>query len=424
VAKGASQAEALQEEERSSLAAPCRRAGAWLVAAVGSYAAVQAAGRFWPGGLDAYGAFVSHWVVRPLSLATGAVPFTVGEWAAGAYLLGMVVLAGGGVAGVVGRAGTKGAARGSGGRLRAVAGAAARALVAGSAHVVTHLSALFLLFTLLWGFEYARPGVEERLGWPAWEGVPLDELTALAAEAVEATNRAYLELHGADDTGHPTVLDDWHGVEAALDEAWVAAGPAFLGDPRAGAPRGAAKRPLFSPVLRRLGVSGMYFPFTAEAWITAGVPAISISNTLAHEKAHQRGVAGEADAGFMAVMAGASASHPLARYSAAAYVQMQVMGALARAEREAWAELARRRVPGVQRDLEDLAAYWAAHRGPAREIRQAANDAYLRAHGVSAGIGDYGRTVHLLVAWSRLNEGRILPPEADSPDRHPTDPTP
>ena len=376
-------------------AVPWRSALGWLAAAGVAFAGTRLLARAWPGALDAYGFFVSYWVVRPLSLATGSAPFTVGEIASGVYLAALAFMAAVGVARAF--------------RAPRAVPALAHVLARGTVRLVAHASALFLVFTLLWGFHYAQPGVEARQGWPTWDGVPLDELKILAGEAVDATNRAYLALHGVEDLGRPTPLDDWRGVEAALDEAWADVGPAFLGSSGAAARRGAGKRPLFSPVLRRLGVSGMYFPFTAEAWITAGVPAVSISNTLAHEKAHQRGVAGEADAGFLAAVAGVSAPHPLARYSAAAYVQMQLMGALARADRDAWAELARARVPGVQRDLEDLAAYWAAHRGPAREIRQAANDAYLRAHGVSAGIGDYGRTVNLLVAWSRFHPDWLLP---------------
>lgn len=382
-------------EVKGDRAVPWRSALGWLAAAGVAFAGTRLLARAWPGALDAYGSLVSYWVVRPLSLATGSVPFTVGEVASGVYLVVLAFMAAVGVARAL--------------REPRAAPALAHALARGTVRLVAHVSFLFLVFTLLWGFHYAQPGVEARQGWPTWDGVPLDELKILADESVAATNRAYVALHGVEDLGVPTPMDDWRGVEAALDEAWTAVGPAFLGSSGAGARRGAGKRPLLSPVLRRLGVSGMYFPFTAEGWITADVPAVSISNTLAHEKAHQRGVAGEADAGFLAAVAGVSAPHALARYSAAAYVQMQMMGAVARADREAWAALARQRVPGVQRDLDDLTAYWAAHRGPAREVRQVANDAYLRAHGVSAGIGDYGRTVNLLVAWSRLHPGWLLP---------------
>lgn len=349
-------------------------------------------GRLWPAGLDAYGAFHSTWVLRPLSTVAGWLPFSPGEWIAGAYLAWLLALTvrGGGAAA----------------RRRAPWGAV---LSRGGARLVAHASALFLVFTLVWGFNYARPSVEERLGWPAWEGVGVQELEELSARLVAATDQAYLDLHGTDDSGTPTALEDWHALEAALDEAWAVQGPALLGEPGAALARGGGKRPLISPLLRRLGVAGMFFPFAAEAWVTRDLPAVVLSNTLAHEKAHQRGVTGEADASFLAVMVGGAASHPLARYAAAASAQLHVMAALRRADPEAWRELAEARSAGVRRDFRDRDAYWAAHRGPAREVRAAANDAYLRAHGVREGIGDYGRTVHLLVAWARLHGGRVLP---------------
>lgn len=370
-----------------------RAALAWLGAGALAQPAAHALAAVAPGLLDAWGAFATPWVVRPISVAAGAFPFSPGEVAAGLWLAWLA------------RSGVRG--------LRAMVRPGAprgRIATAGILRVARDGGVLLLAFNLLWGFQYARPGVEEVGAWPAWEGVALEELTDLARQSVEATNLAYRALHGADDAGEPTRLVSWTGLEEALDAAWSAEAPELPLDASARLAHGSAQRPWISPLLRRMGVAGMYFPFTGEAWVVRGLPGALVSNTLAHEKAHQRGVAGEADAGFLAVRVGAASDHPHARYSAAFYAQLQLMGALAGADREGWRLLAGERLPGVRRDLEDVTAYWNRYRGAARTVRVAVNDAYLRAHGVRAGIADYGRTVQLLITWARLRDGRLFAP--------------
>lgn len=374
-------------------AVPWRRALAWLAAGALAHPVALGVARAAPPALEAYARLVTPWVVRPLSLLGGILPFSVGEVAAAVYLAWWIRL---GVRGV------RDVARGH----RRVGSVAA----GGAARVALHLGVLLVAFNVLWGFHYARPRVEAVGGWPAWQGVGPEELTTLSRQAVEATNQAYLELHGTEDLGHPTPLDSWDDLEAALDRAWARTAPALPLGSEAFRAHGGAKRPWISPLLRRMGVAGMYFPFATEAWVVRGVPASLVSNTLAHEKAHQRGVAGEADAGFLAVRVGAASDHPHARYSAALYAQIQLMAALGSADREAWRDVAGARRPGVVRDLEDITEYWNRYRGRARAIRVAVNDVYLRAHGVRAGIADYGRTVQLLITWARLHDGEILAP--------------
>lgn len=370
---------------------PWRRALLWLALGVLAHPAARGVAHVAPEALDAYARLVTPWVVRPLSLLSGLVPISVGEVGVAVYLAWWI------------RLGVRGLGDAVRGRRRVGVLAAA-----GASRVALHAGILLVVFNALWGFHYARLRVEAVAGWPEWQGVGPEELTALSRQVVAATNHAYVELHGTEDLGRPTPLESWDDLGAALDEAWARTAPELPVGVEAIEAHGGAKRPWISPLLRRMGVAGMYFPFAGEAWVVRGMPASLVSNTLAHEKAHQRGVAGEADAGFLAVRVGSAANHPHARYGAALYAQIQLLAALGSADREAWRDVAGARLPGVVRDLEDITEYWNRYRGRARVVRVAVNDAYLRAHGVRAGIADYGRTVQLLITWARLHEGRLL----------------
>ena len=48
-----------------------------------------------------------------------------------------------------------------------------------------------------------------------------------------------------------------------------------------------------------MGFSGYLNPFTLEAHINSTLPKISLPITIAHEMAHQNGIAAENDANFM-----------------------------------------------------------------------------------------------------------------------------
>jgi hypothetical protein len=63
----------------------------------------------------------------------------------------------------------------------------------------------------------------------------------------------------------------------------------------------------------------------------------------------------------------------------------------------------------VQRDVDDLRAYWERHRGAGHDVTRAVNDAYLRTNRVEGGVRSYERSVELLIAFARTRGGRLTP---------------
>jgi hypothetical protein len=71
--------------------------------------------------------------------------------------------------------------------------------------------------------------------------------------------------------------------------------------------------------------------------------------------------------------------------------------------------LVAQRLPGVQRDLEDLDAYLARNRTRASAVQNAVNDRYLRANRVPGGVRSYALSVRLLILHAQRNGGALLP---------------
>ncbi len=260
------------------------------------------------------------------------------------------------------------------------------AVVCGATRLVRDAGIVVLLFYTMWGFNYARPNLETRVGWPAWSPGDVEELTRLATELVEEGNRAYLAIHDTSDVGSPTTLPNGMGeVHAAIESSWARV-VSRLDLPESMARRyGKTKYIASSAIYARLGITGFYFPFTAEANVRWGLPALSFPQSsfpqsVAHEKAHQRGIASEDEASFLGFVAGALSDDSYVRYSSIMFAQRQLAAALARADRERWRGVARRRLPGVQRDLEHLSAYFRRFVGVGTTVGRSVNDRFLRAN--------------------------------------------
>jgi hypothetical protein len=320
-----------------------------------------------------------------LSHVTGWLPLSLAEILVAAFVLRQLVGAAGGIRGAVRKQR----------RWR-------NALAAGGLRLAQDVGVAVALFYLLWGWNYARAPLEERLGWQSGESAGVDEVATLCRQMVEATNGAYLALHGVEDAGKPTARpQDRAALDDAIEEGWRVVGEELALAEASGPRRGRPKRLLASPLLDRLGLTGFYFPFTGEANLNGGIPAISLPQVLAHEKAHQRGIAPEDEANFLGFLVAARAPHPLARYSAHLFAHRQLLGALIPSDRERAKELLEARLPGVQRDVDDLYAYWQRFRGPMQRAANVVNDAYLRTNRVEGGITSYSRSVELLLAYER-----------------------
>ncbi len=225
--------------------------------------------------------------------------------------------------------------------------------------------------------------------------------------AVEAANRAYFEIHQSEDAGVPTAMPaDVRELDRALEEGWSRAGELLDLPPSTRRRYGPTKRLLLSHLVARFGIAGFYFPWTAEANVLRDTPLVSRSNSMAHEKAHQRGIGPESEASFLGFVAGSLSPHQHARYSAMVFAQGQLLRALARADREAAQEVVAKRFPGIQRDLEDLSEYWEQFQGVGMTIGSAINDRYLRTNRVRAGVRSYGLSVRLLITFAAQYDGR------------------
>ncbi|MFT4624192.1 MAG: hypothetical protein ACI8PZ_002851 [Myxococcota bacterium] len=262
---------------------------------------------------------------------------------------------------------------------------------------------LGLLFHLTWGLHYGRPTAAAQLGWAEVELTADDgsELTQLAERLVQITNTRYVAVHGATDAGVVSATLPPPSIDAATDRGWERAVGALGLPARVARSRGPAKPLLSSPVFTRLGISGFYFPFTGEANYNTMPPRWQLPHTIAHEKAHQRGIAREDEANFFGFVACVHSDTAFVEYAGFLFAQRQILRVLLQIDPEAAIPLIEDRHPGVQRDVDAAHLFWTGYDGAARDFGHAMNDAYLRLNRVEGGTLSYSRAAQLIVAWAR-----------------------
>ena len=155
----------------------------------------------------------------------------------------------------------------------------------------------------------------------------------------------------------------------------------------------------FSRILSYMDFTGFFSPFTGEACINTDSPSSMTPVTIAHELAHQRGIAAEDEANFVAVITCLEDGDTDYVYSASLFALSHLQNALYKSgDTEEWERIKATYSEGVQTDLAKNREYWNEFRDSA--VHQAASDTYdafLKSYDQELGRETYGACVDLLV---------------------------
>ena len=258
--------------------------------------------------------------------------------------------------------------------------------------VVCTVLTVYAGFSLLWGVNYYAESFQEQSGVYARESTP-EELARVTeyfarqlagcADQVQRDENGLFAESRADIFAHSVRVFD--GI---YDEF-----PCLVMEDRV--PKGVR----FSTALSAMDFTGFYFPFTGEANLNIDSPACYLPSTIAHEMAHQWGIASEQECNFIAIAASTTAQSPAYRYSGWLMGFTYLSNALYRADQEAWKQVRMLLPDTVVADLRDNSAYWAEFEGPVNDAAQKVYDSFLKSSGESRGTQSYGTVVDMLMAY-------------------------
>ena len=166
------------------------------------------------------------------------------------------------------------------------------------------------------------------------------------------------------------------------------------------------KRMMFEPFQTKTGISGYFGPFFNEVHVNEFVLDYSYPFTVAHEMAHQFGIASEAEANLYAFMVCSSGENPTIRYSAYYSVIGYLLNNVRTLLPDAYETIYQKVKPEIVNDLHESSRHWkdAAHKRMS-EVQSKIYDGYLKSNRVHSGRKNYSEVVSLLV--SAYNAGAL-----------------
>jgi hypothetical protein len=247
------------------------------------------------------------------------------------------------------------------------------------------IALIYAMFYFLWGFNYFRPGLNERLGWgnelpgEAQFRVVLDSL-------VSATNRSYTEIE----------LSDYGSMDIALEKSFDRCSDILS----IKYPNGNRhpKTILISSYFAKSGVSGYFGPFFNEVHINHYQLPCDYPFIVAHEKAHQFGYANEAEANFAAFIVCTNSGDPRLEYSG--FMHLLIYFLKEAHGKPEYMKILRRVDRNVMDDILRREDYYENLKNKKLEnIQATANDVYLKTQNISTGVRNYDQVVALTIRW-------------------------
>ena len=286
----------------------------------------------------------------------------------------------------------------------AIADLRRRALLRLAMRTVTWTAVLYLAFLFLWGLNYRRVPLTDKL---QFDKLQFDSQAPSPDAVVALANTAVDRLNALHDPAHAAGWPAFGSVESSLADALDRV-QRLLGGTHAFVPA-RPKRTLLSPLFRLSAVDGMTDPYFLETLLESGMLPFERPAAIAHEWGHLAGFADESEAsfvGWLACLHGSTAD----QYSGWLFLIEELIPAVPQQDR---ASLVRRIAPGP---LADLRAIAERQRTQVNRVVAGASgriyDRYLKANRVEAGIASYDEVVRLILGvrygpdWTPLPAAR------------------
>ncbi len=287
---------------------------------------------------------------------------------------------------------------------------ARRLLLSALTNLLWALGLVSMVFMLVFGLNYQRQLLGESLQLEQRDP-DTQEMEAISLTIIEGINRNYTESGLSSDAARgsrsPLTRTELYKL---IEEAYES--EPLLREMSSDGGRTPPKPVYFSGLMSRFGISGIYSPLTGEPNYNSLQPDCDLPFSVAHEMAHQRGFAREAEANFVAFLVCIRASHPYVRYSGYLH-SLRVLGVLYRLAPERYREIIRMLGEGARADLKARGFFWARYLGRLSSVSNQLNHVYLKANGIKSGVKNYSEDVSLIIGFYLKQPSALAPPLAD-----------
>lgn len=261
--------------------------------------------------------------------------------------------------------------------------------------LVSSISLLFSSFILAFGCGYHGSTLDQKLGLNK-QAVSVSELEDTALWLAAEANSLSSQIEYAEDGASimPYTIAE---MNKKLMDAYAKVCDKY---PFIQKLYSRAKPVMLSEAMSYTHITGVYTYFTGEANINVHFPDYTIPYTAAHELAHQRGIAREDEANFVAFLVCAESDDPYIRYSG--YLNLyEYLASPLYSHADAYKRVYSTILAPVIGEMRAYSVFFNQYRdSTAGKVSEKVNDTFLQVQGTE-GTKSYGMVVDLAVAYRK-----------------------
>ena len=243
-------------------------------------------------------------------------------------------------------------------------------------NLVAFSSILYFLFYFLWGLNYFKPSLVDKLNIKSeYEFNVLDE----------TINRVIFEINKessfiSEDINKSDIFNLINTTASNI------------------------KKSIIPDIFLYQKVSGHYIPFTSEAIFVDKIPLVDMPIVILHEQAHQSGYANEGEASFIAFSKAINNKEPYIRYSGYFYALINLLNEISKKNSDKLDNYITKLDEKVISDIKKVQNFWSKYSNSFLDKAQNyIYDLYLKSNNQEAGIMTYGEvSLYIIYYYQKL----------------------
>ena len=243
-------------------------------------------------------------------------------------------------------------------------------------NLVAFSSILYFLFYFLWGLNYFKPSLVDKLNIKSeYEFNVLDE----------TINRVIFEINKessfiSEDINKSDIFNLINTNASNI------------------------KKSIIPDIFLYQKVSGHYIPFTSEAIFVDKIPLVDMPIVILHEQAHQNGYANEGEASFIAFSKAINDKDPYIRYSGYFYALINLLNEISKKNSDKLDDYITKLDEKVISDIKKVQNFWSKYSNSFLDKAQNyIYDLYLKSNNQEAGIMTYGEvSIYIIHYYQKL----------------------
>lgn len=263
------------------------------------------------------------------------------------------------------------------------------------ASLASVIAYIYVSFVFTFALGYHGTSLAEKLDIDHRK-ITSEEIYTAAVTLTDMVNELADEVDYSSVMGFSVMPYSHSELVSKLNDAYASAAEKYSFIPSL---RSNVKQIVLSEPMTYTHISGVYTFFTGEANINTNFPDYTSPYTAAHEMSHQRGIAPENEANFMAFLVCMESDDPYIRYSGAQNLLEYVYSALRRADKELYSKCYYSLDSRVRREMSAYSKFFEKYKeNTAATVSGAVNDTYLKLQGTE-GAKSYGLVADLAVVY-------------------------